>query len=340
MPLELENICSYFEYSPQMKDLCHGIDCPISPILYNDIIEDIANLSGKDDINDLRPRYYCISSMSSCYRKHTQSAASQANPVFKFSFTDKTDKRINLIEFTSESEYWIFCREFNRAATGRSAVAEGVCIFTSNSSGGGSGTANKWFIDKSSLKVVDQRNGLTYFSPIENMKNPQFKFDYRLPERSLDLHFLVDNDEAYFTFKALVSFENASLDPRNPVEAVLSIGREKTITVPIYTCDEAPKMRVRVIESSDKKNTSKEDDEESGIIQSFGETAVVFQDTSIPTLSIARNFTREQSQTAEILIKPPQHSRRSIQVLIHSASEKVQVYAGVLNIISTHFPNF
>jgi hypothetical protein len=47
-------------------------------------------------------------SISSCYKKHTQSAASQTNPVFKISFSDVKDNSIKLIEFSSESEYWLF----------------------------------------------------------------------------------------------------------------------------------------------------------------------------------------------------------------------------------------
>lgn len=325
-PQEITSLATYLELSPMLKNLCLHSEPPSCSALYNDLVEDVEQLEGKGQAIKKTQHAYCLSSISSTYRKSTQSTVSQANPSFRFTFSDKQDKRINLMEFPTESEYWIFCREFKRASSvtlSYAGPAKGMCIFTAKS--GTAGTQNRWEIENVALKVIDSSNGLTYYSLIGDIQNPHFIFDYCLPKRNLDLDIKMDSDDEYFALKALITFENASLDTSNPIEALVSVGREKNITVPLYLMEHqgAPKMRVRVIENFDKVSSAPKDN--SGIIQNFGETYVTFQDTSAPPLLIARNASREQLQFTDILIKPPQDSKRSLQILVHSASTKTQV---------------
>jgi hypothetical protein len=321
IPSELSALFTYLEFQSVQKSMCLESKLPERVALYNDLVEDVEDLSGEDRERNKRQRsYFCISNMSSTYK--TQSTASQANPMFRFTFSDKSDKRINLIEFSTESEYWLFCREVKRQLSGIAGSAEGLCFFTAKS--GPTGTANRWVLAESALKIIDSKNGLTYYSLIEDIRNPQFIFDYSLPKKNLHLDIKMDSKEEYFSLKALITFENTSLDASNPVETVVSIGKEKSIVVPMYLNDVGvPKMRIKVVENIDKiAATGKET---SGIFQNFGESTIAFGDTIAPTLLIARNASREQNQFTDILIKPPQDSKRSLQILIHSASTRTQV---------------
>ena len=64
-----------------------------SSALYCDIIEDIKNMKATSSPSSSSASqvdydsYFGLSKISSCYRKHTQSSASQSSPLFKISFT-------------------------------------------------------------------------------------------------------------------------------------------------------------------------------------------------------------------------------------------------------------
>ena len=62
-----------------------------SSSLYSDIIDDVRDMrtssTSSSSASIEYDSYFGLSKISSCYRKHTQSSASQSSPLFKISFT-------------------------------------------------------------------------------------------------------------------------------------------------------------------------------------------------------------------------------------------------------------
>ena len=82
--------------STHLQNFLKGSDYGMgSSALYSDIIEDIKDIKGttSSSSSSCTPAsmeydsYFGLSKISSCYRKHTQSSASQSSPLFKISFT-------------------------------------------------------------------------------------------------------------------------------------------------------------------------------------------------------------------------------------------------------------
>ena len=111
-------------------------------------------------------------------------------------------------------------------------------LFSSNSSHGtAAGSSYKWKISDDTLRIFNFKGYIVYTITVSDIININKSFDYCLPTRFVDVNFYMTNDDVYFNFKALLSFENASLDPSNPVELVVALGKEKHASVPVYISD-------------------------------------------------------------------------------------------------------
>ena len=130
----------------------------------------------------------------------------------------------------------------------------------------------------------------------------------------------VTTDDVCFNRNAHISFENASIDANNPVEVVVALPASGTISLPMYLNQAAPmaKVRIRVIKSGDK-NQLKSIEETSGIIESFGEGTLTLPDPVMePVYSAFKPM--DVGQAVCIPIQAPTTTKRSIQILLHSAS--------------------
>ena len=103
--IDCQVVLSQLGISTHLQNFLKGSDYSQgSSTLYSDIIEDIKNMKGRtttttsssssssssSSISMEYNSYFGLSKISSCYRKHTQSSASQSTPLFKISFTGKS----------------------------------------------------------------------------------------------------------------------------------------------------------------------------------------------------------------------------------------------------------
>ena len=301
--------------------------------IYADILDDLKDLGtgrvpGSRAVDDRC--YFGLSRISSCYRKHTQSSASQAQPLFKLSFTDSSDRLIKLMEFTNESEYWVFHQHYNRAIEGTFTNASGECYFSINSQGHTSGAGSHyWTIENDNLRVKDNRGSILCDIAVRQMTNVSFSFDYCLPTALLDLRLQLHQDDAYNAYQAHIALDSASLDVNNAIDCSLSLDQTLILaTLPLYHSAEAvPKMRVKVLETGiDLRPDSKA----AGLVavESLGEGSAHFNCPIPPSFADQTNQSRRENllfnQTLFVDIQSPQDIKRSIHIAIHSAHFKIE----------------